>query len=37
MRADYASPDHLHPNPAGYRAMADAVDLAQIRKDPGVC
>ncbi len=28
MRASYASPDHLHPNDAGYRAMADAVDLS---------
>ncbi|HIW91887.1 MAG TPA: hypothetical protein H9870_09535 [Candidatus Corynebacterium avicola] len=32
MRADYSSPDRLHPNPAGYQAMADAVDLAIIRK-----
>jgi lysophospholipase L1-like esterase len=27
----YASKDHLHPNPAGYQAMADAVDLALLR------
>jgi len=23
-----ASEDHLHPNDAGYQAMADAIDLA---------
>jgi lysophospholipase L1-like esterase len=27
----YDSGDHLHPNLAGYRAMADAVPLAQLR------
>ena len=26
----YDSGDHLHPNDAGYQAMADAVDLAQL-------
>ncbi|MET7714879.1 RICIN domain-containing protein [Streptomyces sp. NPDC005407] len=26
----YASPDKLHPNDAGYQAMANAVDLAQL-------
>ncbi|WP_167975451.1 SGNH/GDSL hydrolase family protein [Lentzea indica] len=26
----YDSGDHLHPNDAGYRAMADAVDLADL-------
>ncbi|WP_187703167.1 hypothetical protein [Nocardia yunnanensis] len=25
-----AGPDNLHPNPAGYRAMADAVDLTAL-------
>jgi lysophospholipase L1-like esterase len=28
IRADYNIRDHLHPNDAGYQAMADAVDLA---------
>lgn len=28
MQARFASPDHLHPNDAGYQAMADAVDLS---------
>ena len=28
MLAKYDSGDHLHPNDAGYKAMADAVDLA---------
>jgi lysophospholipase L1-like esterase len=27
----FASQDHLHPNDAGYQAMADAVDLALFR------
>ncbi len=27
FRADYNISDHLHPNDAGYKAMADAVDL----------
>jgi lysophospholipase L1-like esterase len=31
MRADYDSGDHLHPNDAGYRAMAEAVDLSLFR------
>jgi len=28
IRADYNITDHLHPNDAGYKAMADAVDLS---------
>lgn len=27
LQAQYASPDYIHPNDAGYRAMADAVDI----------
>ena len=27
LNPEYSGPDHLHPNLAGYRAMADAVDL----------
>jgi lysophospholipase L1-like esterase len=30
MRADYDSGDHLHPQDTGYKAMADAVDLALL-------
>jgi len=28
----YDSGDHLHPNDAGYKAMADAVDLKLFTK-----
>ncbi|HXW93753.1 MAG TPA: SGNH/GDSL hydrolase family protein [Terriglobales bacterium] len=28
MLPRFSSPDHLHPNDAGYQAMADAIDLA---------
>jgi len=28
IRADFNISDHLHPNDAGYKAMADAIDLA---------
>jgi lysophospholipase L1-like esterase len=28
LRAEYDSGDHLHPSPAGYRALAEAVPLA---------
>jgi lysophospholipase L1-like esterase len=28
----YDSGDHLHPNGAGYEAMANAVDLAWFRQ-----
>jgi lysophospholipase L1-like esterase len=31
MRAAYDSGDHLHPNDAGYKAMADAIDLSLFR------
>ena len=27
IRADFDPGDHLHPNDAGYQAMADAFDL----------
>lgn len=30
MREDYTS-DHLHPNGAGYRAMAEVIDLSALR------
>ena len=28
IRAEFDPGDHLHPNDAGYQAMADAIDLA---------
>lgn len=28
MKAEFDSGDHLHPNDAGYKAMADAIDLS---------
>jgi lysophospholipase L1-like esterase len=33
IREDYDSGDHLHPNDAGYKAMADAVDLKLLAND----
>ncbi len=33
LRPDYDSGDHLHPNDAGYRAMAEAIDLARLAGD----
>ncbi|WP_083745183.1 SGNH/GDSL hydrolase family protein [Variovorax sp. KK3] len=32
MRAACDSGDHLHPGPAGYAAMADAIDLRELRE-----
>jgi lysophospholipase L1-like esterase len=32
MRAEYDSGDHLHPGDAGYKAMAEAVNLAIFTK-----
>jgi lysophospholipase L1-like esterase len=31
IRPDYDSGDHLHPNDAGYRAMAESIDLKLLR------
>jgi lysophospholipase L1-like esterase len=31
LRAEDDSGDHLHPSPAGYRAMADAIPLELFR------
>ncbi|WP_261134257.1 SGNH/GDSL hydrolase family protein [Bacillus sp. Marseille-Q3570] len=31
LRPEYDAGDHLHPNDAGYKAMADAIDLALFR------
>jgi lysophospholipase L1-like esterase len=31
IAAQYASPDRLHPNDAGYAAMAAAIDVARLR------
>jgi len=30
IRADYDCGDHLHPNDAGYKAMADSVELEML-------
>jgi lysophospholipase L1-like esterase len=30
MRPAYDCGDHLHPSSAGYRAMAEAIDLAEL-------
>ena len=34
LKPDYDSSDHLHPNGAGYRAMAAAIDLATLGAPP---
>jgi lysophospholipase L1-like esterase len=31
LRPAYDSGDHLHPNSAGYHAMADAIDLRLVQ------
>jgi lysophospholipase L1-like esterase len=31
LRSAYDSGDHLHPNTAGYHAMADAIDLRSVQ------
>ena len=35
IRADFNDRDHLHPNDAGYKAMADAIDLALFASKAG--
>jgi lysophospholipase L1-like esterase len=30
MAAAYDSGDHLHPNDAGYRAMANSINIAEL-------
>jgi lysophospholipase L1-like esterase len=35
MKAIFDSGDHLHPNDAGYKAMADAIDLKLFKNDEG--
>ena len=32
FKAEFDSGDHLHPNDAGYKAMADSIDLGLFRK-----
>jgi hypothetical protein len=34
MRPDYDSGDHLHPNDAGYAAIAGSLDLAALAGVP---
>lgn len=36
LRADYDCGDHLHPSPAGYRAMADAIPLSLLDPSPEI-
>jgi lysophospholipase L1-like esterase len=35
FRDDYQSGDHLHPNAAGYKAMAAAIDIGKLRAAKG--
>jgi len=35
LNPDYDSGDHLHPNDAGYQAMADAIDLSVFQRNLG--
>jgi lysophospholipase L1-like esterase len=37
LLAAYDSGDHLHPNDAGYKAMADSIDLRLFRTDDDDC
>jgi lysophospholipase L1-like esterase len=30
LRPEFDNDDHLHPNDAGYLAMADAIDLSTV-------
>jgi lysophospholipase L1-like esterase len=32
MKPLYDSGDHLHPGPAGYAAMGDAIDLRELQE-----
>jgi lysophospholipase L1-like esterase len=34
IRAEYDKGDHLHPNDAGYKAMAESVDLGLLGVRP---
>ena len=34
LKPGYDSGDHLHPNDAGYQAMADAIDLSMLLPRP---
>ena len=31
LKAEFDPGDHLHPNDAGYKAMADAIDLSLFK------
>ncbi len=35
FRENYQTGDHLHPNAAGYQAMAAAINIAELRAEPG--